>query len=208
MSNPDDILHIVVADTSDIVRQGTAAILASLTGLRVTIHEASSPRQLSDMLASNIIEIVIVAPQLGDATNWRKEWPATRFVALISSAVDSQTISQYDDHFSITDNATVIGAKISTLQHMSTNPTPEVEPLSQREKEVVVCAVKGMTNREISTHLGLSIHTIVTHRRNINFKLKVHNTTSLMIAALKQGIVTLNDLPDLPAPSGSTCGSR
>ena len=196
MSNPDDILHIVVADTSDIVRQGTAAILASLTGLRVTIHEASSPRQLSDMLASNIIEIVIVAPQLGDATNWRKEWPATRFVALISSAVDSQTISQYDDHFSITDNATVIGAKISTLQHMSTNPTPEVEPLSQREKEVVVCAVKGMTNREIATHLGLSIHTIVTHRRNINHKLKVHNTPSLMIAALKQGIVTLDDLPN------------
>lgn len=208
MSNLDDILQIVVADASDIVRQGVVTILTSLTDKHATIHEAQSPQQFSDILSKNAIQIAIVAPQLGDATNWRKEWPATRFVALISSAVDSQTISQYDDHFSITDNATVIGAKISTLQHMSTNPTPEVEPLSQREKEVVVCAVKGMTNREIAAHLGLSIHTIVTHRRNINFKLKVHNTTSLMIAALKQGIVTLDDLPDSPAPSGSTCGSR
>lgn len=196
MSNPDDILHIVVADTSDIVRQGTAAILASLTGLRVTIHEASSPRQLSDMLASNIIEIVIVAPQLGNPTNWRKLWPATRFVALISSAIDSQTISQYDDDFSITDNAEVIGAKIACMLQTGNCTASATEPLSKREREVVVCAVKGMTNREIASHLGLSIHTIVTHRRNINHKLKVHNTPSLMIAALKQGIVTLDDLPN------------
>ena len=196
MSKQVDILQIVVADSSDIVRQGAAAILASLPSVQATIHEVSSPQQLSDLLASNNIEIVIVAPQLGDATIWRKEWPDTRFVALISSAIDSQTLSAYDDHFSINDPAEVIGTKLINLQQRCTLPSAELEPLSQREKEVAVCAVKGMTNREIATHLGLSVHTIVTHRRNINFKLKVHNTQALMVAALKQGIVTLEDLRD------------
>lgn len=196
MTHTHDIVHIVVADASDIVRQGSAAILASLPDLQVTIHEASSPQQLSAMLASNNIDIVIVAPQLGDPTNWRKQWPATRYVALISTAIDSQTTGRYDEHFSITDHAEVISAKIARMLQADNCASPATEPLSQREKEVVVCAVKGMTNREIAAHLGLSIHTIVTHRRNINFKLKVHNTQALMVAALKQGIVTLNDLRD------------
>lgn len=196
MSHPNDILQIVVADSSDIVRQGVVTILTSLTTLHATIYEANSLQRLSDILSKNTIQIVIVAPQLGNSTNWRKEWPTTRFVALISSATDSQTISNYDDHFSITDHAEVIGTKLINLQQKCTHPALQLEPLSQREKEVVLCAIKGMTNREIATHLGLSIHTIVTHRRNINFKLKVHNTQALTVAALKQGIVTLNDLPD------------
>ena len=42
------------------------------------------------------------------------------------------------------------------------------ETLSQREKEIVICVVKGMTNKEIAENLFLSIHTVITHRRNIS----------------------------------------
>ncbi len=196
MIHANDILHIIVADASDIVRQGAAAILASLTGLQTTIHEASSSQQVSEILANNTIHIVIVTPQLGAPNHWKKQWSDTLFVAMISSAIDSQTIGLYDEHFSITDNAEVICAKIVKLLHADNHCAPAAESLSQREKEVVLYAVKGMTNREIASHMGLSIHTIVTHRRNINHKLKVHSAAALIVTALKQGIVTLDDLPD------------
>ena len=50
------------------------------------------------------------------------------------------------------------------------------EVLSSREKEIITCVVKGMTNKEIADALYLSAHTVITHRRNIARKLPVSYT--------------------------------
>ena len=43
--------------------------------------------------------------------------------------------------------------------------------LSEREKEIIVCLVQGMSNKEIANHLFISVNTVNTHRRNIVRKL-------------------------------------
>ena len=64
--------------------------------------------------------------------------------------------------------------------------------LSKRESEVLSLIANGYTNPQISKVLFLSPHTITTHRKNILGKLGVNNTASLVMYAVKQGLVSPN----------------
>jgi RNA polymerase sigma factor (sigma-70 family) len=54
------------------------------------------------------------------------------------------------------------------------------EALTDREQEVVIWAVRGMTNKEIATHLGISAKTVKTHLQNAFRKLKVSRRGQLL----------------------------
>ena len=73
------------------------------------------------------------------------------------------------------------------------------ESLSAREKEVIVCVIKGMTNKQIADNLCLSTHTVITHRRNISAKLQIHSTAGLIIYAIVNKLVELDDIKGLVA---------
>lgn len=66
------------------------------------------------------------------------------------------------------------------------------EALSEREKDVIVSLVQGMTNKEIADHLFISINTVITHRRNIARKLQIHSPAGLTIYAIVNNLVDIN----------------
>lgn len=66
--------------------------------------------------------------------------------------------------------------------------------LSEREKEIVIYAVKGLTNKEIAEKLHLSAHTVITHRRNISRKLQIHSVAALTIYAIANKLIDLKEL--------------
>ena len=64
-----------------------------------------------------------------------------------------------------------------------------IEPLSERELEVLQLISEGLTNPEIASRLFLSPHTVKTHARNIYSKLGVHNRTQAVTSARAWGIL-------------------
>ena len=70
------------------------------------------------------------------------------------------------------------------------------EPLSTREKEIIVCVVKGMTNKQIADTLCISAHTVITHRRNIAAKLQIHSAAGLTIYAIVNKLVELSEIKE------------
>ena len=66
--------------------------------------------------------------------------------------------------------------------------------LSQREKEIITCVVKGMSNKEIADYLFISIHTVITHRRNIARKLEIHSPTLLTVYAIVNKLVDISEV--------------
>jgi LuxR family maltose regulon positive regulatory protein len=64
-----------------------------------------------------------------------------------------------------------------------------IEPLTEREIEVLQLIAAGLTNPEIATRLFLSLHTVKTHTRNIYSKLGVHNRTQAVAKAKGLGIL-------------------
>ena len=84
-----------------------------------------------------------------------------------------------------------VSAKISSM--ISQAPQSD-EQLSDREKDVIVALVQGMTNKEIADHLFISINTVITHRRNIARKLQIHSPAGLTIYAIVNNLVDISSV--------------
>jgi LuxR family maltose regulon positive regulatory protein len=67
-----------------------------------------------------------------------------------------------------------------------------VEPLSEREVEVLSLVAEGLSNREIAQRLYLSLSTVKVHTHNIYGKLNVNNRTQAVAKAKALGILLNN----------------
>ena len=64
-----------------------------------------------------------------------------------------------------------------------------IEPLSEREIEVLLLIAEGLTNPEIATRLFLSAHTVKVHTRNIYGKLNVHRRAQAIARSQELGLL-------------------
>ncbi|MCM1451711.1 MAG: helix-turn-helix transcriptional regulator [Clostridium sp.] len=67
-------------------------------------------------------------------------------------------------------------------------------PLSLREREIIACVAKGMSNKEIAEALSISVNTVTTHRRNLAQKLQIHSPAALAIYAVLNKIIDIDSL--------------
>ena len=135
--------------------------------------------------------MLIVNPTFGDyfdVAKFREEISGKRIrlIALVTSFVDASLLGKYDESISIFDDLETLSKKIAGLLNVVSE-----------EEEIVICVVKGMTNKEIAEKLFLSIHTVITHRRNISKKLQIHSAAGLTIYAIVNKLVALSDVKDL-----------
>lgn len=71
---------------------------------------------------------------------------------------------------------------------------PAPENLSEREKQIIACIVRGMTNKEVAAQLFISVNTVLTHRKNISRKLGIHSVSGLTIYAIVNQIVKVEEI--------------
>ena len=106
------------------------------------------------------------------------------------------TEHDFADHCAIEDDIlrpAMIKVKARKIQPKG-NKTPETEELSEREKDVLIQVVRGLSNKEIADVLCISQHTVISHRKNITRKLNIHSTAGLTIYAIVNKLVDLNTL--------------
>jgi DNA-binding NarL/FixJ family response regulator len=71
----------------------------------------------------------------------------------------------------------------------------DIEELHPRELEVLTLAAKGDGNKEIANQLGVSERTVQSHLVNIFRKLQVSSRTEAVLHGLREGWLTLDELP-------------
>lgn len=62
-------------------------------------------------------------------------------------------------------------------------------PLTKREKEILKMVAEESSNQEIADKLFISLRTVESHRANLNQKLGAKNTVSLVLEAIKRGLI-------------------
>jgi two-component system, NarL family, response regulator NreC len=77
-----------------------------------------------------------------------------------------------------------LGAKLVTP-----DASPALEPLSERERDIVQLLALGHTNQEIGKKLFISVRTVDTHRAHIMGKLSLSTRAELVMFALAQGLI-------------------
>ncbi len=200
--NSNNVIKAIIASSSAIVRSGLAAVLKRMPDIRINAIEVSSAESLRSYVRMQMPDLIIVDPFMGgwfDLAAFRQEAgrdTATKYVALLCSVADPAQLRSYDETISIYDTYDAISLKLEQLLNRSDEETDrdEKEMLSLREKEIITFVVKGLTNKEIADKLNLSIHTIITHRRNIARKLQIHTPSGLTIYAIVNKLVELKDI--------------
>ena len=194
-------LRIAIYESSLIIRNGLGSLLKKINGLPVVLSDISEGDSLGESLRIQKPDILIANPYLLQAhslAHWREEGGNTelKIIALVSTLLPEEMLRDYDAQITLYDRAEAIKQTILKLVETQEDTEVDDEPqsLSAREKEIVVCVVKGMTNREIADRLYLSTHTVITHRRNIARKLQIHSASGLTIYAIVNKLVELGDI--------------
>jgi DNA-binding CsgD family transcriptional regulator len=62
--------------------------------------------------------------------------------------------------------------------------------LTDRERQLYHLLAEGLGNKEIAARLGLSVHTVETHRTRIMEKLELRGIAELVLNAVRRGLVS------------------
>lgn len=193
-------IHIVIAEPSDIIRSGLVHILKQMNDLPIDVGEITDISAIVGQLEKFEPDILIINPiHLGVFSimdlKGKQENCFFRAVALQNMLTSDAVLKNYDAVISIYDTAGTIKTKLIELLSIN-RQDQEKKELSDREKEVIICIVKGMSNKQIADKLCLSTYTVMTHRRNIVNKLQIHSSSGLTIYAIVNKLVTIDEIKD------------
>lgn len=86
------------------------------------------------------------------------------------------------------------GAEPPAVRQAEANADNATPILTPRETEVLTGVVQGLLNKEIAERLGVSLATVITHRKNLTEKLGTRSVAALTIYAVTHGIVRGEDI--------------
>lgn len=213
------MIRVVLVDDHRVVSRGVHSYLESFGDLTV-VGVAANAEELLAKLDEWLPEVVVMDLLMPggmdgvEATRQvRQRWPRIQVVALTASTDDARLVGSLragaigyvrkDAEPEVLLAAVRAAAKgqsvidpavaATVLQEMACGVLPGGE-LTERETEVLKQLANGKTNREIAETLFISEETVKSHIGNILSKLHLSHRTQVVIYALKQGLISLDDL--------------
>ena len=192
---------IIIVEPSPIVSTGLAQFFEDAKQLSV-VSQLDNADRLNEKLAAYNPEVLIINALFmlfdheGVLEKTFREYPNTIVVGLVTSYIDKNVLKQFNEVIEMSDSKQKVVSKVFNL--LSNNcvqqeKTESVE-LSNREIDVLVALAKGMTNKEISDQLFISVHTVITHRKNIIRKTGIKSVSGLTVYALLNNLVDESEI--------------
>ena len=187
---------IIIVEPSPIVSAGLASYFDDINQVSI-VSQLDRIDRMEEKLAAYNPDILIINPLLiAYDTNEHflkicRDFSNVIPVALMTSYVDAGILKQFKDVIEINDSKQKVVTKIFNLlsDNKLTQDKPDSIDLSNRETDVLVALVKGLTNKEISDKLYISVHTVITHRKNIVRKTGIKSVSGLTVYALLNNLV-------------------
>jgi len=217
-------IQIIIADDHSIVRKGICALLATEPDIQV-IGEAADGKEavtMAQQLHPDVILMDLVMPKMDGIAATAQisaSQPKSRILVLTSFAADDKVFpaikagalgyllkdsSPEDLVRSIRQVAqgepSLEPSIARKVLHEISHPIKKeltIDPLSERELVVLRLIAQGRSNREIGEELFITEATVRTHVSNILSKLHLASRTQAALFALKEGIASLDDIPDI-----------
>ncbi|MDR2385160.1 MAG: response regulator transcription factor [Tannerella sp.] len=190
---------ILIVEPSFIITSGLEKVLAESQYFEVIalLNETDS---LKNRLASYKPDILIMNPTLFvDSNNYsirriKNEYPKTVLVALVYQYVEISALNLFHGILDIRERKSVINETINEIyfsvnteeQHHDEKNSYE---LSKREINILILIAKGLMNKEIAGRLNISVHTVISHRKNITRKTNIKSAAGLTMYALMNNLV-------------------
>lgn len=191
--------RVIICEASEIISIGLAEIIDNMAQFDV-VTRLDSPEHLSEKITASDANLLIIDPTLLGFHNREflsqlgKEHPQLIMIALTTSYLDHSMLTPYHGVIEINDTRSkLIGKMNEFAQSEATKNADDVE-LSKRETDVLVAVAKGMMNKEIADQMNISIHTVISHRKNITRKTGIKSVSGLTVYALLNNLINEKDL--------------
>ena len=186
---------------SKIVARGIESVLGELGEFRVEGILTDLSRTSESHLKNMDVDVIIIDPCVfdyvsrGSGRSRIAEYSGAAVVALQTIPMNAEDFKPYDGTVNIFDDPVTVVRKLrEACSSHHENPDAESHDLSAREKEILVCVAKGMLNKEIADVCNLSIHTVITHRKNITRKTGIKTVAGLTVYALLHNLIDSNSI--------------
>ena len=192
-------LRVAIVEPSVIIAEGFATLVGR-SGEFEVVYSGGDLRTLVERFAVVEPDLVVVGSQLVGGLNQplRSLYPDLQGVALalLSTTVcDEEIMRQFDGVVNIYDGQVQIIRKLqAAIEQGETNPYSDSHDLSDRERDVLILVAKGLANKEIAEQLNISIHTVMSHRKNITHKTGIKSVAGLTVYALLNNLLDQNDV--------------
>ena len=192
--------RVIICEASEIISLGLHSIIQGMMSFDV-VSRMDTPDGLSERILSTDANLLIINPNLLGYTDRNlpqmllKDHPQLTIVALITGYVDPSVLKPYDGAIELNDPKQKIITKLiqCAQDNDKQDKTDEVE-LSKREIDVLVAVAKGMMNKEIADQMNISIHTVISHRKNITHKTDIKSVSGLTVYALLNNLIDENEV--------------
>ncbi len=213
---PAQAIRVLVVDDHPLMREALCAAIADERDMQV-VGEATNGEEAvaqARALKPDVTVMDLFMPGkdgLGAIAEIKAENPAARLIALTSSTdedlvlaaiqagalgyllKDSQRVELLRAIREVSRGNTFLPPPVAqklanSVRKRPPDQPPLVEPLTERELEVLKLIGQGASNRQIAQTLGVSEGTIRTHVHNILGKLNLENRNQALLYAVRQGI--------------------
>jgi DNA-binding CsgD family transcriptional regulator len=187
-------VNIAVIEPSQIIFEGLSNILMKFKK-NFYLYRFNDLEELKNSVSKETFTVALINPlaiqnRLTDFLKLKGNHPNMLTIALVYSFFDNDLLLKFDDTLSVTASHEQIGQKLGQISTASEKSLHD--DLSDREIEVLTQMVKGLANKEIADALNISIHTVISHRKNIAEKTGIKSLSGLTIYAITKKIIPLD----------------
>ena len=187
--------RVMILENSPVVVAGIERMLSESGSFEVVkIH--SDTEHIFELVLSRKPNVILINPGIIGLpvshflSSLRRQSPDIVLLALVYSFYDDSILSHFDKVIDISfDQSKLVAVINSLLNHPARDRGTENGELSDRENEVVALVAKGSTNKEIADLLKISIHTVITHRKNISRKTGIKSISGLTVYAMLNKLI-------------------
>ncbi len=196
-------LKVLIAEPSQIVAEGLQSMFSDCAKLEVS-GIVEDMEKLEERIMSRHPDIIVINPGILPYT---RQFPASfNFpegcfaVALVYQYFEPSFLRNFDAIIDIRDSKHDIISTLLNLEQVDIHKKDASEgasELTKRERDILVLVAKGLMSKEIAEQLNISIHTVISHRKNITKKTGIKSVAGLAVYAM------LNNLMNEPKPDGT-----
>ena len=193
-------IRIGIIESSEIVLEGIENLL--LKGYsNVTIYTIKDLQDVTLFNVKNELDYIFINPvqivnRVKIFKTLKAENPNLKWFGLVYSIFEKDLLSHFDELISIDDSKESIFRKIQKSQlrnELTTDDHPK-EGLTDREISVLKEMIRGNSNKEIADILNISVHTVMSHRKNITQKTAIKSQAGLTVYALTNNIISIDSI--------------